>query len=212
MTALVIVDLQHDFIQGSLAISEAKTIIPKITSILNHNWSCVIATRDWHPSNHTSFASNHNVSPFTEMNFKHPQSEETRSQTLWPVHCVQNTIGSQLDPEFTNAFNALSIAKVIVNKGYLSDREYYSCFQDCWGVHHTEMDQVLRENGVSDVVFVGLAYDFCVLNSALDCAALGYKTSVARDYCKSVWPEKNGEIDERYEALGVKILEGELSR
>ncbi|KAI5949326.1 PNC1 [Candida jiufengensis] len=170
--ALLVIDLQEDFLppNGSLAIAEGRSIVEPITNLIKQpqNWSLVVATQDWHPSNHTSFASQHNVEPFTELEFKHPESNQTKKQTVWPDHCVQDTFGSTIEKTFLTEFEKLSIPKAIVKKGYLQDREYYSCFQDSWGLHHTELENLLKENEIDEVVIVGLAYDYCVLNSAID--------------------------------------------
>lgn len=218
--ALVVVDLQEDFLpdNGSLAVGEGRSIVPLINELLNtekYRWSAVIATQDWHPEDHCSFASQHNVSPYSEMEFKHPIGERdtngeirTQMQVVWPDHCIQNSFGSKLDPQFEAAFNQLdpNIPRTIVKKGYLKDREYYSCFQDCWKLHKTEMQDYLRNLGISDVVFVGIAYDFCVLNSALDCAKSGFNTYVIRDCCKSVFPDKVLATEKIYATENVKII------
>ena len=81
--------------------------------------------------------------------------------------------GASLEPTFEKSFGSVPTPLANVKKGYLEDREYYSCFQDCWGLHHTEILDLLKKDEITDVVFVGLAYDFCVLNSAIDCAKMG---------------------------------------
>lgn len=218
--ALVVVDLQEDFLppDGSLAIKDGRSIVADINKLLNdpkYNWSLIIATQDWHPANHISFASQHNVEPYTELIFEHPKGEidpstnkvKTMKQYVWPDHCVQNTKGASLEPTFNKAFEAVSKPLVNVKKGYLQDREYYSCFQDCWGIHHTEILEVLKTNEITDVVFVGLAYDFCVLNSAIDCAKNRFHTFVFKEYTKSVYPDKESDTDKLYIDNGVKIID-----
>ncbi|KAK6454342.1 NAD(+) salvage pathway protein [Scheffersomyces xylosifermentans] len=223
--ALAIIDVQEDFLpsHGSLAIKDGRDIIPLINNLITtrkFKWGAIIATQDWHPKNHTSFASQHNVPPFTELEFTHPLGEKdpatgevkTQKQVVWPDHCVQDSSGACLDASFLGNFNSISpnIPKTVVKKGYLCDREYYSCFQDTWGIHHTEMEDFLRENGITGVVFVGLAYDYCVLNSARDCAKDGFNTYVLKDYCKSVYPDKIAETEDLYKEAGVKIIEDDL--
>lgn len=221
--ALIVVDLQEDFLpdDGPLAVTEGRSIIPLINQLLNteiYRWSAMIATQDWHPKDHCSFASQHNVPPYSELEFKHPLGErdtnggiKKQEQVVWPDHCIQNTVGSKIDLLFEAAFKLLDpdIPSKIVKKGYLKDREYYSCFEDCWKVHKTEMEDCLRNLGITDVVFVGLAYDFCVLNSALDCAKSGFNTYVIRDCCKSVFPEKESATDKLYATGNVKIISTE---
>ncbi|CAX40866.1 nicotinamidase, putative [Candida dubliniensis CD36] len=229
-TALIIVDLQEDFLppNGSLAIKNGRSVIPKINQLLpspdkqnSIDWSLIVATKDWHPPNHTSFASQHdNVSPFTEIEFIHPEKKLdpktnqpiVMNQIVWPDHCVQGTKGAQLEPSFANQFEKLSeqnsnaVPHKIVEKGYLPDREYYSCFQDCWGLHHTELIDLLHEYDIENVVFVGLAYDFCVLRSAIDSVKNGFKTFVLKNYCESVYPEKINDTDKLYTDNGVIIV------
>mmetsp|Transcript_6121 Transcript_6121/g.7517 ORF Transcript_6121/g.7517 Transcript_6121/m.7517 type:complete len:232 (+) Transcript_6121:84-779(+) len=219
-SALVIVDLQEDFLpdDGSLAVAEGRTLVPLINGLLDtekYCWSAVIATQDWHPKDHCSFASQHNVAPYSEKEFKHPLGEKdsngeikTQKQVVWPDHCIQNSFGSKLDLQFEAAFKQLDqkIPSTIVKKGYLKDREYYSCFEDCWKLHKTEMEDFLLNLGITDVVFVGIAYDFCVLNSALDCAKAGFNTFVIKDCCKSVFPDKELATDKIYATGNVKII------
>lgn len=219
-TALIVIDLQEDFLpsEGSLAVAGGRSIVEPINDLLDrekYDWSAIIATQDWHPHNHISFASQHGVAPYTEIEFEHPLKEndestgkvKTMTQTVWPDHCVQNTFGSSIDALFLTKFNQLDgvIPKAIVKKGYLQDREYYSCFKDCWKLHKTEMEDTLKNLGITNVVFVGLAYDFCVMNSAIDCAGLGFKTYVLKSYCKSVFPENIVQTDKTYTDAGVTI-------
>ncbi|GMF02080.1 unnamed protein product [Ambrosiozyma monospora] len=112
--ALIIVDIQEDFLppNGSLAVNEGRKIIPKILDLLDlkkFNWKAIIATKDWHPANHVSFASNSGQEPFTTKTFNHPTkgSEVTKEQVLWPEHAIQNTFGSAFPEEFAIVFNQM---------------------------------------------------------------------------------------------------------
>lgn len=217
---LIVVDLQEDFLpsDGSLAVPEGRSIIPLINDLLDtekYRWSTVIATQDWHPANHCSFASQHGVDPFSELDFQHPLGDKdetgrvrTMKQCVWPDHCIQNSFGSSIDPLFLSKYDLLSeeLPKKIVKKGYLQDREYYSCFEDCWKLHKTEMEDYLRDQGITDVVFVGIAYDFCVLNSALDCLNAGFNAYVIKECCKSVYPDKIVDTENRYKSGNVKTI------
>ncbi|KAI3406602.2 PNC1 [Candida oxycetoniae] len=215
--ALVVIDLQEDFLppNGSLAIQDGRTIVPAINELLCESelkkWDLVVASQDWHPANHTSFASQHAVSPFTELEFQNPETGETKTQVVWPDHCIQGTHGACFAPSFANKLEKVqngAISKaVVIKKGYLQDREYYSCFQDSWGLHHTEMKSVLETNKIDEAVFVGLAYDYCVMHSAIDCAKSGFKTYVVKSLCKSVDPEKINDTDEMYRINGVIIVD-----
>ncbi|ODV78326.1 NAD(+) salvage pathway protein [Suhomyces tanzawaensis NRRL Y-17324] len=216
--ALIIIDIQEDFLppDGALAVSDGRSVVSSINELVsNYQWSVVVATQDWHPKDHTSFSSHHNVPPFTEIEFSHPLGEldkttgnaYIRTQTTWPDHCVQDTHGSDLEALFAGHFNLITdIPKAIIKKGYLTDREYYSCFQDVWGIHHTELGQFLKANDITDVVMVGLAYDFCVLNSAIDSSKLGFNTSVVRDCCRSVYPNNDSDTDALYKEGGVRLI------
>lgn len=217
--ALVVVDLQEDFLpeDGSLAVPHGRDIITNINRLVDarkYKWLAIIATQDWHPANHCSFASQHGVAPYSELEFKHPLGEKddtgnvkTMKQYVWPDHCVQESFGATLEESFLTLFNTTEdVPKKLVQKGYLQDREYYSCFQDCWKLHHTEMEDFLKSEGVTDVIFVGLAYDFCVLNSARDCAAAGFNAYVIKECSRSVYPDKEAETDKLYAEAGVKQI------
>ncbi|KAM9931125.1 hypothetical protein OXX59_000009 [Metschnikowia pulcherrima] len=219
-SALVVIDLQEDFLppNGSLAVKDGRSIVSGIVALLNlykYAWSFIAATHDWHPSNHISFASQHGVEPFSEVELNHPLGAEdgagktlTRKFTVWPDHCVQGTSGAMLDPQFNKTFQSLQSRVLTANtkKGYLQDREYYSCLSDCWQTHHTELEGLLREAGISHVVLVGIAYDFCVLHSALDFVRCGFTTYVVSDLSRPVYPENNAETEKAYSDAGVVVV------
>lgn len=216
--ALVVIDLQYDFLppDGSLAVDNGNDIVFPIINLIkkNNQWNLLIATQDWHPKDHISFASQHNTSPYTELSLAHPLKEKnkrneilTKQQTVWPDHCVQGTHGAELDEQFKKEWDSITDPeKRVVKKGYLKDREYYSCFMDVWGLHKTEMTSILHEHGITDVVFVGLAYDFCVLNSAIDASKLGFNSYVIKECCRSVYPDKVVDTDIKYSDAGVKVI------
>lgn len=220
--ALVIVDLQEDFLppNGSLAVPNGRDVIDKIVNLCDlskYHWQAIVATKDWHPANHTLFASNHRVPPFTDLNFEHPLKEKNartgevkyKVQTVWPDHCVQDTPGSNIEKLVQLAFDQLpkSFPKIVVQKGYLQDRDYYLCFGDVWKSEKTELEDFLLENEISHVVVVGLAYDYCVLNSAIDSAMSGFSTAVLRDCCRSVYPERNTATEKFYRDASVLVFE-----
>lgn len=221
--ALIIVDVQEDFLppDGSLAVKDGREIIPKILELMDlskFNWKLIIATKDWHPSDHTSFASYHNQEPYSTKVFSHPLKEidpstnevMLKTQVLWPDHCVQHTKGSEITKEIQDKLEELEkkneIPIKIVKKGYIQDREYYSCFQDTWGIHHTECGSILKENGITDVFTVGIAYDYCVLNSSIDSSKLGYTTFVVKDYCRAVDASANEQTEKCYKDNNVSII------
>lgn len=219
--ALVIVDVQYDFLPGgALAVKDGDEIIPKIEKLLNlekYPWLAVVITQDWHPKDHCLFALKHKVEPFTDIEFEHPLGEKNCTtgevkkhlETVWPEHCIQDTRGAAHESRIMEKFEKV-VSKIvptaIVKKGYLPDREYYLCFTDCWKIHHTEMEDFLMENNVTDVVFVGLAYDFCVLHSACDALNSGFNTFVVRDCCKSVFAGLEEDTEKAYRASNVNIV------
>ncbi|KAL6450526.1 PNC1 Nicotinamidase [Candida maltosa Xu316] len=211
--ALVIIDLQEDFLppNGSFAVPHARQLIKPIIKLITEpsfTWSLIIASQDWHPSDHICFASQHNLPPFTETTFKHPYLVKTKKQMVLPDHCVEETFGSSLTVQLRLALEEKpGIPKEIVKKGSLPDRQYLSCFADVWGLHKTNMLEILYSNRITDVVFVGLAYDFCVLESAIDSAKNGLNTYVLKNYCRSLHPEKTNATDKKYKENGVKVID-----
>lgn len=166
-----------------------------------------IATKDWHPPDHISFASNHpGKQPFvdfcTVVNPYNPkESYETR---LWPVHCVQRTAGAELVPELER-----SLVDRVIEKGTDARVEMYSAFYDPFTsprVSDSGLLGVLREKGVTDVYVVGLAGDYCVKHTALDAVAEGFRTFVVEEGTRAVdaasWDECRRDIEGR----GVKVV------
>ena len=223
-SALVVVDLQEDFLppDGALAVQGGRDVIPRILRLLDvskYKWKAVVATQDWHPINHCSFASQHKMLPFMQKTFEHPLKQKDESgnilssvQTVWPDHCVQQSKGSEIDPQFLKSFEELKLCNPstkIIRKGYIAEQEYYSCFEDIWGVHKTEITDFLRKREITSLYFVGLAYDFCVLLSALDSAKYGFDTYVIKDCSESVFPDKKADTEAKLKSSGVKILTSE---
>ncbi|AOW00962.1 Isochorismatase-like protein [Yarrowia lipolytica] len=203
MAALIIVDLQNDFLPGgSLAVVDGNDIIPIVQKLADSGkYKFVVATKDSHPQDHTSFAANHGAEPFTSITFKHPNSDKQVDHTVWPVHCVEGTSGADYPPSFDS-----SNVQALVRKGYLQDREYYSGFEDVWGIHKTELHDLLQQNGVTEVDVVGLAFDYCVFNTAKDAAKRGYKTTVIREATKPVDPSSEKKIVASLEEAGVHVV------
>lgn len=166
--ALLVVDMQHDFVHGSLAVPGGSSIIETINSLLHLPFKVKIGTKDWHPADHVSFATMHDKAPFSKITIYPPgdtQKERALEQVLWPVHCVASTPGSE----------------------YVEDIETYSGFRDPWHLTTTELPEVLKAQEVTDVFLVGLAGDYCVKCTALDAVDFGYKTWVVRDAVRDVF-------------------------
>ncbi|KAF2822619.1 Isochorismatase hydrolase [Ophiobolus disseminans] len=209
--ALVIVDVQEDFCppNGALAVAGGREIVPTINELLALPFALKVATKDFHPRDHISFASNHpapNNKPFkSTIIIKNPHNpNESQETQLWPDHCVQGTKGSELVPE-------LDVSKVdkIVNKGLDKRVEMYSAFADPFKnpcVARSDLSQSLREVGVTDVYVVGLAADYCVKATAIDSQKEGFKTWVVGDATKAVDPSSLGKVHEEYARLGVAVV------
>ena len=176
MEALIVVDVQNDFIPGgALAVPCGDEVIP-VVNRLQTRFELIVATRDWHPPDHGSFAANHpgrRVGDAIELG--------GLKQTLWPVHCVQNTPGA----DFAPGLNADRWAKVVV-KGADAEIDSYSGFYDNGHRMATGLGDYLKHKGVSTVFVAGLATDYCVKFTALDARALGFATRVVRDCCRGV--------------------------
>lgn len=209
-TALLVIDVQEDFLppHGSLAVGGGRDIVGPIVDLMSaHAWKTVVVTKDWHPKDHISFASNHvGKAVFDVVPTQSPSGDgSVKDQVLWPDHCVQGTKGSDFPPELQTAYDAYQGEKKLVLKGYLQDREYYSCFGDIWNMHHTECGDYLHAQGVKTVVVVGLAYDYCVFNSSVDAQRAGFDVVILQDLTRAVDPTKNDETASKCAQNGVKV-------
>ncbi len=175
--ALVLVDLQNDFIPGgSLAVREGDQVIPIANAVQKKFDGLILATQDWHPKNHGSFASNHPG--------KHPGDMIELGglpQVLWPDHCVQGSRGAQFHPVLDRS----RVTKVF-RKGTDPEIDSYSTFFDNAHRKSTGLGDYLESEGITDVYLLGLATDYCVKYSALDAVNLGFKTYVILDGCRGV--------------------------
>ena len=199
MEALIVVDIQNDFIPGgALAVPGGDEVIPLVNR-LQARFELIVATRDWHPSDHGSFAANHpgkRVGDSIEL--------AGLRQTLWPVHCVQNTPGA----DFAPGLDGGRWAKVVL-KGTDADIDSYSGFYDNGHRMATGLGDYLKQKGVGTVFVAGLATDYCVKFTALDARALGFVTFVVRDCCRGVDlnpGDVEGAVDEM-RAAGVGIVD-----
>lgn len=206
MSALLIVDVQNDFVNGSLAVPNGESIVPLINCLANSGrWDYVVATKDWHPPNHVSFASNHpGLEAFQPLALK--SGERVIESKAWPDHCVQNSAGAELVPSLD-----LSSVSNVVQKGTDPQREFYSAFEDVFHEATTELDLFLRQRHVRDVAVVGLAEDFCVMNTALDAARLGYSTTVILDATKPITPDGAKVAEERLVRAGVRLQTAQMN-
>lgn len=201
MRALVLVDLQNDFLPGgALAVREGDRVIP-IANRLQHEVDLVVATQDWHPRDHASFASQHAGKRPGEL-----ITLEGLPQVLWPDHCVQLTHGAA----FASTLDTKRITKIFP-KGMDRRVDSYSGFFDNGRRHDTGLADYLRLKGVRELLVCGLATDYCVKWTALDAAELGFDTFVVVDACRGV--ELNeGDVDDALDELedaGVELVESD---
>ena len=176
MRALLVIDVQNDFCPGgALAVAGGDEIVTQLNALMAE-FEAVVLTQDWHPSGHSSFASSHpGKAPFESMGM--PYGE----QTLWPDHCVQGSEGANFHP----ALNT-DRADLIVRKGFRAAIDSYSAFFENDRMTPTGLDGYLRTRGITELVLVGLATDFCVNYSAQDAAKLGYAVTVREDLCRAI--------------------------
>lgn len=176
MNALLLVDLQSDFLPGgSLPVPNGAQVIPIINQ-LQPCFDLVVATQDWHPANHGSFAANHpGRHPFESIKL------DGLPQTLWPIHCVQGSPGA----EFAPAVNQENWARIFP-KGTDPAVDSYSGFFDNGHRKATGLGDYLRGKNVSDLYVVGLATDYCVKFTVLDALELGFNTHLIVDACRGV--------------------------
>lgn len=196
MKALIIIDVQNDFLPGgALAVADGDAIIP-IVNNLQSKFDLVVATQDWHPLNHKSFASNHID--------KHPFDEILLNglpQVLWPNHCVQGTTGAN----FSKDLNTDKIS-AIVRKGMDLEVDSYSGFFDNNKQTSTGLLGLLRDKKVKDVYVCGLAADYCVYFTAKDAVAHGFNTFFIEDATKAISIEQYKRIKPELERNKVAFI------
>jgi nicotinamidase/pyrazinamidase len=199
MRALILVDIQNDFVPGgALAVREGDRVVV-VANALSSRFDLVVATQDWHPADHGSFAANHagkHVGEVIDLN--------GLPQVLWPVHCVQGTRGA----EFAPGLDVSKVAKVF-RKGTDREIDSYSGFYDNGHRRSTGMGEWLSERGVRGVYVMGLATDYCVKFTALDARKLGFNVTLVEDGCRGVElrPGDVGLVIDEMRAAGVKVVQ-----
>lgn len=176
MRALVLVDVQNDFMPfGALPVPHGDEVVDVANRMMGQ-FDFVVATQDWHPADHGSFASAHDGrEPGAVVDLGGVQ------QVLWPDHCVQGAPGAS----FHSSLDVASI-QAVVRKGTDATIDSYSGFFDNGHLKATGLDELLRARGVTDIWLVGLATDYCVLATALDARGLGYGVSVVEAGVRAV--------------------------
>lgn len=176
--ALIVVDVQNDFCpKGNLSVTDGDKVIEPINKLIDYgNYDLIVATQDWHPQDHKSFASNNAGKKIGEMSTLHGFP-----QVMWTDHCVQHTLGAAFHKEvYSSKF------QYVVKKGKNKEVDSYSGFFDNDKVSSTEMEYILKAHNISEVDVVGLALDYCVKATAEDSQRLGFKTAVILDATRAV--------------------------
>lgn len=176
MRGLIVIDMQVDFCPGgALAVAGGDEILGAINDLMP-DFDAVVLTQDWHPPDHTSFAVNHpGAQPFSILQMPYGP------QVLWPVHCVIGSPGAAFHPRL-----AVDVADLVIRKGFRPGIDSYSAFFDNDHATATGLAGYLRDRGVNDLTFVGLAHDFCVAWSAIDAAKLGFRATVIEDATRAI--------------------------
>ena len=174
--ALIVIDVQNDFCPGgALAVTGGDEIVPRINASMD-DFATVILTQDWHPFDHSSFAETHpGHQPFSQIDMPYGK------QTLWPRHCVQGSQGAAFHPDLRT-----DRAQLIVRKGFRRAIDSYSALFENDRVTSTGLSGYLTTRGISKLVLVGLATDYCVAYSALDAAQHGFDVTVMEGACRPI--------------------------
>lgn len=189
--ALIVVDMQFDFLPGGrLAVAGGDQIVAPIAALAGR-FDHAVLTQDFHPADHVSFASNHpGRAPFEVIDLDYGP------QVLWPDHCVIGTHGAQIVPEM-----ALPNAELIIRKGFRRRIDSYSGFREADRRTPTGLAGYLKERGFARLFCVGLATDFCVAWTALDAVAAGFETFVIEDLTRAI--DTDGSLEKAWADMGA---------
>ncbi len=182
--ALLVIDMQNDFCPGgALEVPGGDEIVPLINALMPR-FPVVVLTQDWHPTDHSSFASQHpGHKPFETVDMPYG------SQVLWPDHCVQGTRGADFYPDLDTR-----PGQAVIRKGFRRDVDSYSAFFENDRTTPTGLAGYLKDRAVTEVFLCGLATDFCVGYSALDAVKCGFSATVIEDACRAI--DLNGSLDD----------------
>merc|ERR1712187_154798 len=228
-TALLVIDMQNDFMEGgSLPVAGGRSIVPIVNELIElEGWELIVFTTDYHTQNHISFAANspEYVQPFAGVNLKYDTNiqvcwtsfvdlygeaaaicaaddvAQEISQTLWPVHCVQGTHGQKIDSNVTIPDTA-----VVVKKGFSTVIDSYGAFENNIGLVESNLHMLLHTANVKHVYVAGLALDYCVKFTALQSEKLGYRTSIVEDATKAVSAETGDAALKELQDAGVQLV------
>lgn len=203
--ALLLVDIQPDFVPGgALPVAGGDRILEPVARLMEEGiFPLQVATQDWHPPNHVSFASRHSGHEPTDVIELHGHD-----QTLWPDHCIQGTAGAELHPELP-----WERVEAVIRKGTDPESDSYSGFRNNWNPEDerppTGLAGYLGERNVGRVYLCGLARDVCVRWTAEDAVDEGFETHVIWDLTRSVDPSGDDELRRAMEELGVRIVDSD---
>jgi nicotinamidase/pyrazinamidase len=200
MKALIIVDVQNDFLPGgALAVPDGDQVIPVINQ-LSQDFDLVFTTQDWHPANHCSFAAS-----YPDKKIGDRILIDGQEQILWPVHCVQNTHGAELA---AGLYPKVIAGGVRISKGTDERVDSYSGFFENQRRRATGLETLLRQRGADDLTIVGLATDYCVKATVLDACELGFVVTVHKNACRAVnlSPDDGAKALAAMQAAGAKIV------
>ncbi len=197
MRALILVDIQNDFVAGGkLEVPNGEQIIPLVNQLSNE-FDLVVATQDWHPPGHKSFASNHpGKSPFETITLG------GLPQVLWPDHCVQASRGAEFHPQLK-----MERVEAVFRKGMDPEIDSYSGFYDNGHKKSTGLAGYLQERKVRSVYICGLAGDFCVYYTAKDALGAGFDTFIIEDATRAINEEKFAQAKADVRAAGGAIID-----
>lgn len=196
MKTLIMLDMQNDFMpDGSLAVPSGDVIVPIINKSLKH-FDLIVATQDWHPSNHISFASNHSGKKAFDV-----IRLGNEDQTLWPDHCVQGTYGAEFHPQLNS--NAI---ETVFRKGTASEIDSYSGFYDNYHQKSTGLAGYLREKGAQDLYFCGLCADICVYFTINDAYSEGFNCCLLENATCALDPNKLHKIKNEFYSKKIRIM------
>ena len=197
-SAFIVIDVQNDFCpEGALAVADGDAVVAPINAMMA-DFDHVILTQDWHPHDHSSFASQHDgLDAFSTTTMDYGE------QTLWPDHCIQGSIGAEFHPSLN-----LDRAELIIRKGYRTAIDSYSAFFENDKTTPTGLGGALKERGITHLAMAGLATDFCVAFSALDAAKLGFDVTVHLSACRAI--DLGGSLDAALSQLtdaGITLID-----
>lgn len=196
MKALIIIDVQYDFLPGgALAVNHGDEIVQTINK-LQPTYDLVVATQDWHPRGHKSFFTSHpGKTAFEEITLN------GLNQVLWPEHCIQGTKGAELVPELST-----DAVEAIFRKGMDKEIDSYSGFFDNGKKKSTGMADYLKGRGVTEVAVCGVAADYCVYYTANDALDLGFKSSIIERASKPIDQERYARVKADFQSKGGTVI------